>query len=105
MLPRELGCGSGAPCWMCLRDWQIAGVWDGLHRELLTRLYQADWLDWGRACMDTLRLQQKGSEATGPSPRDRGRPDTKRHIITDRQGVPNTVLLTRAIIHDSRMLK
>ena len=52
MLPAEMGCGSGVTCWRRLRDWQIAGVWDRLHRELLRRLRDADRIDWSRACAD-----------------------------------------------------
>lgn len=108
MLPREMGCGSEVTCWRRLRDWQTAGVWDKLHRALLTRLYQADRLDWSRACMDSASIAAKrggGEETTGPNPTDRGRPSTKRHIVTDRQGLPLTVLLSGANVQDSRMLE
>ncbi len=40
-----MGCGSGLTCWRRLRDWQAAGVWDSLHRELLGRLRDADRID------------------------------------------------------------
>lgn len=40
-LPQESGCGSGMTCWRRLRDWQAAGVWERLHRELLDRLGDA----------------------------------------------------------------
>ncbi|MBF0860291.1 IS5 family transposase [Gluconobacter sp. LMG 31484] len=106
MLPHEMECGSGVTCWRRLRDWQIAGVWDNLHRALLTRLHQAGQLDWSRACMDSASIAgKKGGETTGPNPTDRGRPGTKRHIVTDRQGIPLTVLLSGANVHDSRMLE
>jgi transposase len=59
MLPLELGCGSGITCWRRLRDWQEAGVWDALHRELLRRLRAADRIDWSRACMDSASLAAK----------------------------------------------
>lgn len=59
MLPPEMGCGSGVTCWRRLRDWQMAGVWEGLHRELLTRLHQAGRLDWSRACMDSASIAAK----------------------------------------------
>ena len=45
---------------------------------------------------------QKGGEATGPNPTDRGRPGTKRHFVTDRQGIPLAFLLTGANVHDSK---
>ena len=59
MLPLEMGCGSGITCWRRLRDWHEAGVWDGLHRELLRRLRAADQIDWSRACMDSASLAAK----------------------------------------------
>ena len=59
MLPQELGCGSGVTCWRRLRDWQEAGVWDRLHRELLDRLGEADRLDWSRASLDSASVPAK----------------------------------------------
>ena len=59
MLPQEMGCGSGVTCWRRLRDWQQAGVWDGLHRELLRRLRQTGRIDWSRACMDSCSIAAK----------------------------------------------
>ena len=51
-LPRELGCGPGMTCWRRLRDWQEAGVWKRLQHALLTRLRDADRIDWTRAAVD-----------------------------------------------------
>ncbi len=48
-----------------------------------------------------VRCGQKGGAATGPNPTDRGRPGTKRHLITDRRGIPLAFLLTGANVHDS----
>jgi transposase len=59
MLPQELGCGSGVTCWRRLRDWQGAGVWDRLHRELLDRLGEADRIDWSRAALDSASIPAK----------------------------------------------
>lgn len=59
MLPPEMGCGSGVTCWRRLRDWQEAGVWDRLHRELLDRLGEADHIDWSRASLDSASLPAK----------------------------------------------
>ena len=59
MLPAEMGCGSGVTCWRRLRDWQAAGVWDRLHRELLRRLQDADRIDWSRACVDSSSIPAK----------------------------------------------
>jgi transposase len=48
---------------------------------------------------------EKGGEITGPNPTDPGRPGTRRHIVTDSRGIPLTVRLTGANVHDSRMLE
>jgi transposase len=60
MRPQELGCGSGVTCWRRLRDWQEAGVWDRLHRELLDRLGDAERIDWSRASLNSASIPAKG---------------------------------------------
>jgi len=60
MLPQEMGCGSGSTCWRRLRDWQEAGVWEGLHRALLDRLGEADRIDWERASLDSASVSAPG---------------------------------------------
>ena len=59
VLPLEMGCGSGITCWRRLRDWQEAGVWDGLRRELLRRLRAANRIDLSKACVDSAYLAGK----------------------------------------------
>jgi transposase len=50
-VPKEIGC-SGVTAWRRLRDWQAAGVWERLHRELLRRLNSARRIDWSRGIVD-----------------------------------------------------
>ena len=50
-LPRELGC-SPATAHRRLQEWQRAGVFSRLHRELLRRLNAAKRVDWSRAVID-----------------------------------------------------
>ena len=50
-------------------------------------------------------LGEKGGEKTGPNPLDRGRPGSKRHIVTDANGVPLAVMLTAANVHDSKVVE
>jgi len=70
MLPPELGCGSGVTCWRRLRDWQEAGVWERLHRELLDRLGEADRIDWSRASLDSASIPAKrGATSSVPTRR------------------------------------
>jgi transposase len=58
-LPAQFGC-CGMTCWRRLRDWQTAGVWDAIHRLLLSRLNGADQIDWSRAVIDSANLRAVG---------------------------------------------
>ncbi|WP_115359387.1 IS5 family transposase [Roseomonas mucosa] len=104
-LPAEMGCGCGMSCWRRLRDWQAAGVWAALHRLLLERLQAAGQIDWRRAALDSATVPAKrGGAETGPNPTDRGKPGTKRHLVTDARGTPLGLTLSGANRHDSMML-
>jgi len=52
-LPQEMGCGCGMTCWRRLQDWHAAGIWDKIHRTLLSKLHQADQIDFSRAIVDS----------------------------------------------------
>ncbi len=41
-------------------------------------------------------------EMTGPNPTDRGKLGTKRHVLTDGQGIPLSVVVTAANTHDMK---
>jgi transposase len=102
MLPQEMGCGSGMTCWRRLYEWHDVGVFEQFHAVLLDRLGYADEIDWSRACLDASHVPAKGGgSGVGPSPVDRGKPGTKRHLATDRKGIPLAFLLTPANMHDS----
>jgi transposase len=47
LVPQQIGC-SGVSAWRRLWEWQRAGVWERLHRELLRRLNAVGWIDWSR---------------------------------------------------------
>jgi transposase len=55
------------------------------------------------------RLRQcpggKGGPLTGPNPTDRGKPGSKIHLITDRNGLPLSLGISGANMHDSLGLK
>jgi transposase len=95
LLPREMGCGSGVTCRRRLRDWQAAGVWDRLHRELLRRLNARGRLDWSTGVVDGSHIRAlRGGPLTGRSPVDRARAGSKHHLIVDCHGVPLAATLT-----------
>jgi transposase len=65
-LPRELGC-SPATAHRRLAEWQQAGVWASLHRELLRRLNRAGRIDWSAAVVDGSHIRALlGGSTPGP---------------------------------------
>jgi|tagenome__1003787_1003787.scaffolds.fasta_scaffold20840400_1 transposase len=94
VLPREIGC-SGVTAWRRLRDWQAAGVWDRLHRELVRRLNALGRRDWSAGVVDGSHIRAlRGGPLTGRSPVDRARTGSKHHVIVDCHGVPLAATLT-----------
>jgi hypothetical protein len=80
------------------------GVWEKPHRVLSDRLLgQADEIDRERASLERGERtpRQRGGEKTAKNPTDRGKPGYKRHLVSDRKGVPLAVVLTSANVHDS----
>ncbi|WP_373312252.1 IS5 family transposase [Streptomyces tauricus] len=101
LLPLELGFGSGQTCWRRLDRWQKAGVFEQLHRILLTELHASGKLDWTRACVDGSHIRaKKGGASTGPSPVDRRKTGSKHHLICDGRGIPLHVITTAANVND-----
>ena len=39
---------------------------------------------------------------TGPNPTERGKLGTKRHVLTDKKGIPLSVIITAANTHDTK---
>lgn len=56
-LPQEMGCGSGMTCWRRLRDWQEAGIWQGIWRLFLDELGLADAIDWSAGIVDSCSVR------------------------------------------------
>ncbi|MFF9984632.1 IS5 family transposase [Streptomyces erythrochromogenes] len=83
-------------------QWSRARVWARLHRVILDELGARGELDWSRVC-DRLRQHagRKRGPLTGPNPTDRGKPGSKVHLITDRNGLPLSLGIAGANMHDS----
>lgn len=89
-------------CWRRLREWQKAGVWHRLHMLLLADLRGAGRLDFSRVSLDGASVPSPpGGPHTGPNPTDRGKLGSKRHLVTDRKGIPLMFCVTGANRHDS----
>jgi transposase len=87
-VPRELGC-CGETARTRLQAWERAGIWDELHKTLLTMLRQAGELHAETAIVDSTQVRAfGGGDQTGPSPVDRRKKGTKYTLMVDRDGVP-----------------
>lgn len=51
------------------------------------------------------RADEKGGERVGKNPTDRGKPGSKRHLVSDREGIPLAVVLSSANVHDSKVFE
>ena len=82
-LPQELGCGCGMTCWSHLQEWQRAGVWQRIHEVLLSKLREADKIDWSRAIVDSSSVRAVlGGRKPAPIPLTEG--NRARSIICSR---------------------
>lgn len=87
-VPQEMGC-CGETARTRLQSWERAGIWDQLHRLLLTMLQHEHELHAETAIIDTTQVRAfGGGDATGPSPVDRRKKGTKYTLLVDRDGVP-----------------
>lgn len=66
-LPAEMGC-SPATAHRRLAEWQAAGVWERLHRELLRALNAAGRIDWSASVVDGSHIRALLGGST-PDPR------------------------------------
>ena len=48
---------------------------------------------------------KKGGAKTGKNPTDKGKPGTKRHLVSDRRGIPLALMRSAANVHDSMVFE
>lgn len=83
-------------------QWSRDRVWARLHRVILDELGARGESDWSRCAIDSVRVRAaKRGPLTGPNPTDRGKPGSNVHLITDRNGVPLSLGISGANMHDS----
>ncbi|MFD9474583.1 IS5 family transposase [Streptomyces goshikiensis] len=86
--------------------WSRARVWARLHRVILDELGARGELDWSRCAIDSVSMRAaKGGPLTGPNPTDRGKLGSKIHLLTDRNGLPLSLGISGANMHDSQGLE
>ncbi|MEU8998437.1 IS5 family transposase [Streptomyces caniferus] len=87
-------------------QWSQDRVWARLHRVILDELGARGALDWSRCAIDSVSPPgRKWGPLTGPNPTDRGKSGSKIHLITDRNGLPLSLGISGANMHDSQGLE
>ncbi|WP_234377213.1 IS5 family transposase [Streptomyces sp. TP-A0356] len=96
---------SGPTAHRRFTEWTAARVWAKLHRLILDELGSRGDLDWSRCAIDSVNMRALKGELTGPNPVDRGKKGSKIHLITERTGLPLSIGISGANLHDSQALK
>jgi len=98
-LPKEFG--SGSTCHRRFQEWQALGVFEEAWRRLMQQYDQRKGIGWDWQILDSAIVAAPlGGEKTGKNPTDRAKSGTKRHVLTDRRGVPLAVTLSGANVPD-----
>ncbi|MCA1224397.1 IS5 family transposase [Streptomyces sp. 8L] len=103
-LPPSFG-PSGPTAHRRFSEWSKARVWGKLHRLVLDELGARGELDWSRCAIDSVNMRALKGDLTGPNPVDRGKYGSKIHLITERTGLPLSVGISGANMHDSQGLE
>ncbi|WP_323385353.1 IS5 family transposase [Streptomyces calidiresistens] len=74
------------------------------HRLVLDELGARGELDRSRCAIDSVNMRALKGDLTGLNPVDRGKYGSKIHLITERNGLPLSVGISDANLHDSRAL-
>ncbi|MFD6127667.1 IS5 family transposase, partial [Streptomyces hydrogenans] len=86
-------------------QWSRDRVWARLYRVILDELGARGELDWSRCAIDSVSLRAAKGPLTGPNPTDRGKLGSKIHLICDRNGLPLSLGISGANMHDSQGLE
>ncbi len=100
-IPKEFS--SGSTCHRRFSEWVKAGVFAKLWAVVLDRYDELKGLDWDWQALDSAIVKAPlGGPETGPNPTDRGKSGSKRHLITEGQGIPIGMVLSGANRHDMK---
>ncbi|MFE9687905.1 IS5 family transposase [Streptomyces sp. NPDC006285] len=102
-LPPGFGL-SGVTAFRRFTVWTEARVWAKLHRLVLDELGSQGKLDWSRYAIDSVSVRALKGRLTGPNPTDRAKAGSKIHLIVDRNGLPLSIGISAANLHDSQAL-
>ncbi|MFH9863299.1 IS5 family transposase [Streptomyces sp. NPDC017202] len=95
---------SGATAHRRFTEWSKARVWAKLHRLILDEPGARGERDWSRCAIGSVNMRALKGELTGPNPVDWGKYGSKIRLITERTGLPLSVGISGANVHDSQAL-
>lgn len=103
-LPRCLGAASTVHD--RFQKWCVEGVFQNLWRAGLLKYDELKSLDWQWQTLDgAMTKAPLGQEKTGPNPTDRAKSGTKRHLLTEGNGIPTALVVTGAQRHDKTQVR
>lgn len=101
------GClGSSSTAHRYFQKWTRAGVFHSLWKLGLLQAQLCEALDFSFMSIDgAMTKAPLGGGSTGPNPTDRGKEGTKRHLLTDANGLPIGLTVTGANVHDIKQVE
>jgi putative transposase len=97
--------GSGSTVHRRFQEWERAGIIRAILKLLLERYDRIHGIAWEWQAAATKMLPAPlGGSATGPTPTDRAKCATKRHVLIDGNGAPLGFHLSGATRHDMKGL-
>jgi putative transposase len=98
MLPKEYG--SGSTCHRRYQEWRESGILDKLWTRLLKLYDKKIGIKWDWQSLDSISIKSPLGTMTDHNPTDRSKLGSKRHILTDKQGIHLSTFITSANTHD-----
>jgi transposase len=102
-LPKE--SGSGSTCHRRFQEWNKLDVFKKTWARLLKVYDKEMGIDWTWQSLDSISVKSPLGGKTGNNPTDdRSKQGTKRHILTDKKGIPLSVVISPASTHDINLV-
>jgi transposase len=103
-LPKSFGL-SASTAHSRFKTWTGNDIFLKAWKKALKAYDKAKRIDWTWVSVDGVMTKAPlGGENTGPNPTDRSKQGTKRSILTDKNGIPLSVIVEGANRHDMKML-
>lgn len=103
-LPKER-FGSASAIHKRFLEWEAAGLFEAVWKAGLAEYDQMEGIAWRWQSVDGAMMKAPlAQESVGPNPTDRGKKGSKRHLLVDGRGVPLSLVVTGANVHDCKRL-